>query len=307
MPIDIFDNNPVQTEIRTGNVFKTYGGTAIRFNVAAYRTMSLEAFKTDVLPKLQPMTCDKNMSYYVIRDLSHNTCYCLLPDCVEEFRVSDWHETDTNEVIRELKQLDAHNKDIEIVLDLPVPILKYKYNELYWTIVAKMPHTKFMYRSDMLENFIGNGIMINMPQCVFSVKANNNSVVQSARVYVVKSDSILFDKMTLANLPLPNIYQDGSICMGSTRIENQENIQSKGQLVMAVWDLFLNSNWNLDLMFNKLFPSNLEDVYRTLPEHAVNTAPACSDTTLRLLKLLDCMHDDNAYMKLNWTGTYAAI
>ena len=94
--------------------------------------------------------------------------------------------------------------------------------------------------------------------------------------------------------------------MGSTRIEDQASITSKGQLVMAVWDLFINSNWNLDLLTSSILPDNLIDVYESLPVHAVDTG--CStERVLSLLQLLDCLHDDTAYLNLNWAGLYGHI
>lgn len=306
MPIDLIDGTTSQSEIRVGEIFKEYGNVAINFNVSGYRTMSLDEFRKDVLPTLQPVKCSQAMSYYVIRDLSHKTCYCLLPDCVEEFRVSSWYEITTDKVREKLMKEAGPSAEKEIVFDLPVPLLKYRYNETSWTAIVKIPHTKFMYRSTLLAEYIGDGILINLPPCIFKVKANNNDVVQQVAVYVIKADSVVFDNIKLAHLPLPNIYNDGSVCMGSTRIEDQASITSKGQLVMAVWDLFINSNWNLDLLTSNILPDNLSAVYETLPVHAVDTG--CSTgRVLSLLQLLDCLHDDTAYLNLNWAGLYGHI
>lgn len=306
MPIDVIDGTTSQSEIRVGEIFKEYGNVAINFNVSGYRTMTLDKFKQDVLPSLHPVKCSQSMSYYVIRDLSHKSCYCLLPDCVEEFRIASWYEITTDKLQEQLVKEVKTEAEKEIVFDLPVPLLKYRYNDISWTAIVKIPHTKFIYRSTLLEKYIGDGILINLPSCVFKVKANNNNVVQHVAVYVIKEDSIVFDNIKLGHLPLPNIHNDGIVCMGSTRIADQANIKSKGQLVMAVWDLFINSNWNLDLLTTGIFPANLSAVYETLPTHAVDTGIE-DGSVLSLLKLLDCLHDDTAYLNLNWANAYVHI
>lgn len=306
MPIDVIDGTTSQSEIRVGEIFKEYGNVAINFNVSGYRTMTLDEFKQDVLPTLQPVKCSQSMSYYVIRDLSNKACYCLLPDCVEEFHVSSWYEIPTNDLQKQLLKTARDKAETEIVFDLPVPLLKYRYSDISWTAIVKIPHTKFMYRSTLLGEHIGDGILINLPSCVFKVKANSNNVVQHVAVYVIKEDSVVLDNIKLAHLSLPNIYSDGSICMGSTRITDQTNIKSKGQLVMAVWDLFINSNWNLDLLSSGRFPDNLSAVYESLPTHVTDTGTE-DGRVLSLLKLLDCLHDDTAYLNLNWANAYVYL
>lgn len=63
MPIDVIDGTTSQSEIRVGEIFKEYGNVAINFNVSGYRTMSLDEFRRDVLPSLQPVKCSQAMSY----------------------------------------------------------------------------------------------------------------------------------------------------------------------------------------------------------------------------------------------------
>lgn len=83
-----------------------------------------------------------------------------------------------------------------------------------------------------------------------------------------------------------------------TEIENPAEA-TRGQLVSSVWEAFISSNWNTDLLTGTGFPSNLDsvaaEVEAVLAEEYVSSSEGRS-----LIRLLNVLHTPDGYTKLNW-------
>lgn len=141
-----------------------------------------------------------------------------------------------------------------------------------------------------------------MPKLLFKVQflvAKN--VFREAYVAVVKQDSVDPTRVVQGELPLPNIYSAyGKICMGNifTELKNPAEA-TRGQLISSVWEAFISSNWNVDLLEGSGFPANLEEV-------AAGVEPVLSEEDVSygaeqlLIRLLNVLHTPDGYTKLDW-------
>lgn len=229
-----------------------------------------------------------------------------MPDGVEFFKVNSMEEVPAEDVLAALKETlerSDYRRDNSIqrnFMNVDIPIFSYGENKYTWEVICKIPPTKILYRSESLG--IPEGFLITLPKLLFKVQfLVSNNAFREAAVAVVKHDSVDPTRIVQGELPLPNIYSaHGGICMGNifTEIENPAEA-TRGQLVSSVWEAFISSNWNTDLLTGTGFPSNLDsvaaEVEAVLAEEYVSSSEGRS-----LIRLLNVLHTPDGYTKLNW-------
>lgn len=298
-------DNPGHTleTVRMGSLFERHGDYYTNYSVKAFRTMSFEQFKEEVVPRLQDTAAGGDLCHYVLRDLSDGRIMVVQPDCVEEYVIASAADMPVADLVRDLI---ARNDRAEIklsTLNVGLPVWKFGEDSSGWSLYVKIPETRISFKSSSFE-CLNEGVPIYMPPVIFGVSFSSTNIFHSAKVAVLATDSVSDANINLAYLPLPNVSPSflGRICMGNVRLKDVPDVSkaAKGQLVAAVWDMFVNTNWNTDyLNRNSKYPDNLEDVFNALPED--KKLPGSDGYYCKKhLMLLSCLRVKGNYEKLEW-------
>ena len=143
-----------------------------------------------------------------------------------------------------------------------------------------------------------------MPPVIFQIIGRDRHI-NNRYVWVLAQDSLSEEYVKKAQLPLPNVWRGGRICVGRTASlnENVGNV-SKMQLLMQAWDLFINSDWNFDLLDVNMFPDNLDEVYlkyKKADGTLVKKAEQRNEERVtKLLQLLEILSEPGRWEELQW-------
>lgn len=148
MPIDI-DSCNQHLEIKTGSIFDIKSELFTRMNVVAYRTMTVDEFKRDIVPDLKQSALPERFHKYALRDLAHGRYFCIQPDGVEEFVVDSVEDRPVREFkdafIRAEGGVDTVDRHMQL-LNVGFPVWKYGSYDSTWQIYVKLPGTKFRFK-----------------------------------------------------------------------------------------------------------------------------------------------------------------
>ena len=145
MAIDLYSQNPGVTEVRTGALFRCSGSMISRMSIEAYSAMSVSDFVKNIVPNLRDNNYDENLSYFVVRDLTHRQIFTVMPDGVEYFKVRDMEEVPAEDVLEALKatmETSGSNIIQRNFLNVDIPIFSYGENRHVWEVVCKIPPTR---------------------------------------------------------------------------------------------------------------------------------------------------------------------
>lgn len=284
----------------------TGNGTATRYNIDSYRTMTLDQFKEEVVPTLKSSEAEKDFSYYIIRDLSRGNIHALLPDGAIEYRVRELVDVPVGELLDELQEIRSEDDClVPKTVNSPFPIYSYVEKGACWKMFVKIPETRFRYKHPGLFDSADDYPFIYMPPVVFGVYFSGQ-IFREAYIKVLAEDSLADRNIRFGMLPLPNVWNDSKICMGGMRVVNssQENL-SKAQLLLQTWDLFLNGNANEDLLHVENFPENIKEVFEKYAtkeqkeEISINRR-GLNNRILHLKMLLAILSESGRWEELKW-------
>lgn len=239
------------------------------------------------------------LSYYVLRDLSNKRYLTVCPDGIYKYNVLDFKEEPIADIRDALLTANNERAMKKTLLNTITPVLAYWDGGVRKAIALKMPPVRFRYNNTVL----GINQMITLPPVVYKVEATGG-VIEKTYVCVIMQDSTDPTKLKLAHLPMPNIYANTSICVGSSRSLTSTNKKDIISVAYASWDLFVNSNWNVDLLDGHMLPSNLDEVFNELkdvPEEL--TRPGWPLHR----KLIAVLRDKEGWSKLQWRAVDDSI
>ena len=277
-------------------------GLATAFSIESYRPMTIEQFKQEVVPNLKSSDAEGPFSYYVLRDLSNGSYVTIMPDGVMEYKVSSVRETDMKTLVDTL--LANRNRDdiglAPMLINSPFPVYAYAEKGSLWEITIKTPETRFKYRHEGLFRNTDEEPFIYMTPLMYTVKYSGQAFRES-KVCLLAFDSVDPAKIVRAHLPLPNIWPDTKICVGSTHVENAVNReQTKTQLLLQSWDLFLNGRHNFDLLDRACFPDNLDQIFEKYELKLAEYMTTRATAIVNLHKLLKILEAPGRWEELNW-------
>lgn len=277
-------------------------GIATSFCISSYRTMTIEQFKQEVVPNLKSSDAEGPFSYYVLRDLSEGSYLTIMPDGVIEYKVDSVRETEMKILVDNL--LTSRNREdvglAPMILNCPFPVYSYAEKDNLWEITIKTPETRFKYRHEGLFRDNDEEPFIYMPPLLYTVRYSGQAFRES-RVCLLSFDSVDPARIVRAHLPLPNIWPDTKICVGSTHVENASNReQNKTQLLLQSWDLFLNGRHNFDLLDRAYFPENLDQIFEKYELKLAEYMTTRSTAIVKLHKLLKILEAPGRWEELEW-------
>ena len=282
----------------------TGSGVATAFRISSWRPMTIQEFKDEIVPTLQSSQAEGPFHYYVLRDLSNGRFLTIYPDGVIDYKVESVTDTSTQEVVQGLIE-GSGDDTVETVINSSLPVFGYKEG-MTWSLSVKIPETRFRFRNSNLFATTDQAPFVYMPPVIFKVVGRQEQIV-NRYVWLLYQDSISADNVKRAHLPLPNIWSDGKICVGRTAALNEKNsTPTKMQLLMQAWDLFINSDWNFDLLSSAVFPDNLEAVYNSCRDPdsiLVKKANTARETNVKkLLQFLEILREPGRWEQLNWNS-----
>lgn len=268
-----------------------------RFNQAC--TIS----KEQLIKELQETELNKEaqgpLSYYVLRDL-YNGRYCTIcPDGIYKYNVLEFLEAPVND-IREALNNNSQQMMRKTVLNTATPVLAYWEGTNRQAVALKIPPVRFRYKNIIL----GINEMITLPPVVYKVTAVG-SVIEKTWVCVIAQDSMDLEKLELARLPFPNIYEDAHICVGSSRNTSGSVKTDIISLAHASWDMFINSSWNVDLLRFSINPDNLEAIFSELKD--VPDILNYQDYRKAHRQLIAVLREPDGYSRLKWKTDSAKL
>ena len=277
-------------------------GIATCFHLNGYRTMTIEQFKQEVVPTLKTSDAESKFSYYVLRDLSNGRYITVMPDGVIEYKVSSVNECSLEALKEKLLAADREQQETlaPIVINSPFPVYSYAEKGDLWEITVKTPETRFRYKHEGLFRNPDEAPFIYMPPLLYTVMYSGQ-IFRNSWVSLLQADSVDPQRIVKAHLPLPNIWTDTRICVGSTHVVNvSDKPLSKMQLLLQSWDLFLNGIHNNDLLRDDLFPVNLDSVFESLSLKLETYMLQNSPEHIYLFKLLKILEQPGRWELLEW-------
>ena len=279
-------------------------GVAAVYEISSFRTMSIDEFKEKIVPELHKSPASDSFFYYVLRDLSHNRVFSLYPDGVLEYKVDGLREVPTEVLVEQLCKSNGDSNSIkDYIVNSSFPLWSYGENNSFWRMAVKIPETRFQFRHPRMFIKDEDFPWIYLPPCVYTVTARKGSnTVADTNIKLLLQDSMAPEKCVFAHMPLPNIYPDGNICMGSTAITDSydPSTWSKSRVVSTVFDLFINTNWNYDLLHTCDMPENLNAVFEELYPGECAPERLHSDIAIELWKIVKILQKEGAWEKLNF-------
>lgn len=286
-------------------LYETTGsGVATAFNISSWRPMTIEEFKRDIVPTLEPTKAEGKFHYYVLRDLSHDRFITVYPDGVIDYHVEEVRDASVDDVVKELIEGTEEEDTRETIINSSWPVYGYKEGTT-WSLSVKIPETRFRFKNSLLFRNPDDAPFIYMPPVIFKIIGRGNRI-DNRYVWLLAQDSLSEKFIKKAHLPLPNVWKEGKICVGRTAsLTEEQGENSKMQLLMKAWDLFINSDWNFDLLDSSLFPTNLEEVYlkyRKLDSLIVKKADNdnLEPRVKCLLQLLEILKEPGRWEELEW-------
>ena len=282
----------------------TGSGVATAFEISSWRPVTMEEFKKDVVPTLTGSPAEGKFHYYVLRDLSNSRFLTVYPDGAIEYKVEEVRDACVEDVIRELQEGRDDDDNIqEVIINSVWPVFGYK-DGTTWSLSVKIPETRFRFKNSLLFRNPNEAPFIYMPPVIFQIIGRDKHI-NNRYVWVLAQDSLSEEYVKKAQRPLPNVWHGGKICVGRTASlnENVGNI-SKMQLLMQAWDLFINSDWNFDLLDSNLFPDNLDEVYLKYRREDSVLAKKAEERNeqrvMKLLQLLEILSEPGRWEELQW-------
>ena len=281
------------------------GGCASAFSIDSYRTMSIDQFKEQIVPTLKSTPAEGRFFYYVLRDLSNCRYFTIYPDGVVEYKVEGVHEIPANKLVEVL--MEESNRDRALptkIINSSLPVYEYGEDSMgRWKMSVKIPETRFKFRNSFFYTDEDQYPYIYMPPVLYTVEASKENVISNSHVKVLVQDSFDAAKCKFGHLALPNIYQSGKICRGRTYLQDSEDTEnmSKMRIIASSWDLFINSLWNSDLLYDTLFPDNLDEVFNTLENPSdLYKKYSEDDSYQQACKVIEILKEEGRWEQLHW-------
>ena len=299
------------TENKGPGVVVRYEGSntvVSKYSVDEYKVMTIEEFKKDIVPTLEPSEAEGNFHYYVLRDLSRGRYLTVLPDCVIDYKVSGVTDIKGDAFIDDLiatsRREEAHID--EKIINMNLPVFGYGEDKTRWRMTVKTPETKFQFRCPNLFKNEDEYPWVYIPPCLYTVVVNKltGGLVDSYVKFLVE-DSYDASMCKTAECCLPNVFTgNGRICRGDTHFKGISVSPDwpKMRLVTATWDLFLNSYWNFDLVEPSKFPTNMSELLAALPEK-VDMPTDLSEKGSYLWRFLKLIETKGKWEEFVWPRT----
>ena len=280
------------------------GGCASAFNIESYRTMSIDQFKEHIVPTLKSTPAEDRFFYYVLRDLSNYRYLTIYPDGVVEYKVDSVHEIPANKLVEVLVEEGSRGSSISTnIINSSLPVYEYGEDNIgRWKMSVKIPETRFKFRNSYFYTDEEQYPYIYMPPVLYTVEASKENVISNSFVKVLVQDSFDAAKCKFGHLALPNIYRSGRICRGRTYLQDSSDAEnmSKMRIIASSWDLFINSLWNADLLYDTLFPDNVNEVFDTLESPSDLYKKYSNSKDRNVCKVIEILKEGGRWEQLHW-------
>lgn len=183
-------------------------------------------------------------------------------------------------------------------LDMPYPLFAHYTLQSGSTIVAfKVPQHKEYFNA---PSYGVERYQYTCPALIFILTLTPNFNITQYAVRMLQYDvPLLTGNVRTYHLPMPNIFNNDGICIGSSYLEGQQDCVSIGQACSKFVLQILSSNWRNDLQPTQ-FPQNFRDlVYDNKDKFTIPAS--CTNSDLAAMLALFREHGQY-YSKLKWSG-----
>ena len=225
---------------RDGEICQQHGGVVTSVQFDSMEEMSLDKFLNDVVPTLK----DRKDSLTIIRDTVHSSIYRILNDNVVIYHINNVEDVFIDAFMEKL----ANERPFSIAPNLTYPLVKYATTRNGEKLICvSIPEKQFTYRT--MENVLDPFVVWHPPMW-FYVKLSPANIPTGVRIGVVLDRVEDPDRAEVFHLPLPNIYQNGNVCFGSTHFNNPnpDRALTEAAAIELTYQRIFNSAFNHDLV-----------------------------------------------------------
>ena len=223
---------------RSNEVCQQHGGVVTQIQFDRLEEMSLEQFLTDIVP-----TMKAEERFTIIKDTVRQNMYRILRDNVAIYHITGIRDVFVDTFIDNL----LSERALSITPNLTYPLIQYsttKEGEKYITV--SIPSKQFTYHcaDTRLEPFV-----VWHPPLWMRVKLTPANVPNDVKIGVVLDRTEDPNEADVCHLPLPNCYESGDICFGSTRFNNPnpDKPLTEAMAIELTYQRLFNSAFNMDL------------------------------------------------------------
>lgn len=280
------------------SVILQHGGVVTRMRYRTVETMSLDTFRTQVVPRLK---LDKSeRALYELRDTLDGTVTLMLDDQVIKYNLASMEECGLEDFAKLLKE-EARAKDVVVTTpDLPWSLVAKVQNANRRCITIRLPEERRRYYMPLYRVSVD----IWYPPLWACVKMPaNGGTAHGMCLAIEKAFNMDWRKTELLQLPMPNVFDnDGSICYGDVSLATALNgLVTDAQVIMSMLNMFFNSEFNDHLMEYYDFKSIAEQAYNALPvdrtyKDLIDEHYAIAD----FLKMLRVLKEKNGWRTLKY-------
>ena len=223
---------------RSNEVCQQHGGVVTQIQFDKLEEMSLEQFLTDIVPT---MKAEEKLT--IIKDTVRQNMYRILRDNVAIYHITGIRDVFIDTFVDNL----LSERALSITPNLTYPLIQYsttKDGEKYITV--SIPSKQFTYHcaDTRLAPFV-----VWHPPLWMRVRLTPANVPNDVKIGVVLDRTEDPNEADVCHLPLPNCYESGDICFGSTRFNNPnpDKPLTEAMAIELTYQRLFNSAFNMDL------------------------------------------------------------
>lgn len=283
--------------------FTQHGGLCTRFSFDEMSVMSLDTFLTKEVKNLAKMR-HNTMEVYQLKDVVNNHASLIFGDEVVKYNLTNIEQVPMDIMAKELVISD----DETLMPELHYPLVQLKtLKNGDRNITVMIPPTK---RSLFFKfpNVKAMTLGLTLPEMWLTVKVNQADSIKDIKVAVVKDRCRRTLDTELYVLPLPHMYHNGHICLGSATVVNAPlsngEKRTNGELVELAIAMLFGSEWTNHLITSHSYDNVLGSLYSTMPkveeiEEAIGSLSS-NRSMAQCLRCIRVLMHPTGYMKLNY-------
>lgn len=284
-------------------VFMQQGGVCTRFSYDKCTVMDLDTFLTKEVKNLSKMR-HNTMEVFQLKDLNNNYTSLILGDEVVKYNLTNVEQVPMSILTKELQ---ANGEEV-FVPDLHYPIVQYKTkNDGSRDLTILIPPTK----RNMLFKFPGLSpleVQLTLPEMWLRILLNSADSITDLKVAVIKERCRRSLDTTLYMLPLPHMYANGHICLGSATVTGVEPTdgerRTNGEIAELAISMLFNSTWTNHLIASQKYDKIIGNLYEEMPKLAKITDAisnlSADRSTAQCIRCIRCLMHPTGYLRLNY-------
>lgn len=245
---------------RSSDIIHQHGGVATQVAFDSLQEMSIEDFVKNVVPTLG----HSDDRFAIIKDTTSDQMVRILRDNVAVYHITGIRDVFFDKMLERLME----DQQVTITPNLQFPLIQWKVMQSgEKLLVVEIQENQFSMRH---SSFTDNHVIWH-PRLWLKMRLTVQNIPSAWRLRAVQQHPRDLANDRLLHVPLPNVFQSGDICWGSTHYNRADTDKalSENDAILLTLDRFFNSTFNFDLIDDEdmMQMSRLYDEMPKLPEY----------------------------------------